>query len=113
MAVEQKGEIPSSDRIREIREAHESTNPRNRDPADVAIGELLAALDKAEKLVKLGNYYASGFGQLEKRYNMAREVVEAARCGQEIEGPCDSDCPDDCWSGRISKALKKYDEGVP
>lgn len=77
--------------------------------------ELIAALYEAEKELA-GRFQAfcppEEAVALRRQSKLAREVVEAARSAQDVEGPCGDDCPEDCWSGNVAKAIERYDKGV-
>lgn len=49
-----QAEPMTDERLQEIREAFNDTKPNERDPADVAIGELLAEIDRLED--QIGNW---------------------------------------------------------
>lgn len=67
-------EIPSAERITEILEAYESTVPEYRDPADVAIGELLAALDEAEH--KIANLQQVAISESDNAEELSKRLAE-------------------------------------
>jgi len=90
-----------AERREEIREAYESTRPEDRDPADIAIGELLAALDEAEDMAGV----FMGDAQLaEHQLNLAEKVVEAAR---DLDF---STCGGDTQEQELYEALTRYDK---
>ena len=88
-------------RIEEIREAFEATPEPERNPEDVAIGELLAALDERDASIVR---HREDFSVACRKINRAREVVEAAR-------HVVVEMPGGGYMRRLEGAIKRYDEG--